>query len=692
MSAAILVVALGNAEAQAAPSRLESAEALIALLLESWQRASADAERDRGQPGWKRGRDIAAVVSNREFSGAWLVQALSDPRLEDVGQIQVLNSRITGGLNFQQIPETPLDSVVFPADWSAARRQSWIARAQARGIAGMHVVGPDLLFEDTTFDWRRGQFLTFNARRTLFQGKLRLSAVTLGVGLGYGEINFQDAIFAGDVLFEKLAWSNRMDMNGAVAAREFYALANEGELNFAGMAFEGEARFAGLIGNAFLYDTTFESDASFINIGGLLNLQGVAFQGRTTLAGLFTDDVDLSGALFNDLVSFRDSDMRGSLVLNSSTARGFVDFRDARLRELDFRNPSLTLVPGRVDFRGAQIASLCLKDVVFAKDVDFSDARLGALEGAATAQGTETAAEEGCGDPSLTSLRFVTFEGNAFFLRSQILGDLTLEDVGFNGTADFTDAVLQGRRTPARFLLSYLRFADLSIRWDQLPPPERWDNPIARERSGGDAGGRPLETLSAALFKLEESFRWKSLLHDANEAHYHAKLAELAQARQEQDLGERWALEAEWLFWGLTSGYGRRIWPLLAGSLLLCLFFAVLFSFCRLERRALPESSGEFSLRLRLLDMPHVYLKRAEGAADPGGLSHSRFVTALRLSALLLFKIGYRDTLVSGRLGFLPARLLVLIEWLLGFYVLACLTITLANTWPLVNRLISGVF
>ena len=56
------------------------------------------------------------------------------------------------------------------------------------------------------------------------------------------------------------------------------------------------------------------------------------------------------------------------------------------------------------------------------------------------------------------------------------------------------------------------------------------------------------------------------------------------------------------------------------------------------------------------------------------------------------FKIGYRDTLVSGKLGFLPAHLLVVIEWLLGFYVLACLTITLANTWPLVNRLISGVF
>ena len=690
--AAILVVALGNAEAQAEPRPVESAEALIALILESWKEAEAETERDRAQPDWKQGASTAAVVSDREFPGAWLIQALADPRLEAVGRIRVVSGRITGGLDFQQIPETPLESLPLPANWSTSRRQNWIARARERGITGMHVVLPDLVLANTTFDWHRGQFLTFNARRTLFGGLLQLIDVSLGDELGYGQTNFHDAIFAGNVDLDGISWSGSLVMSGAVAARAFNLVESKGTTVFAGTRFEGEARFRRLKGGAFFVNTSFEGPAHFFEIDGVLILNRTHFRGPARLVGRFTGDVDLSAATFDDQVSFRQSDVHGRLLLKSLRTKGFVDFRDARLRELDFRNPSLTLVPGRVDFRGARIASLCLKDVVFAKDVDFSDALLGAVESAAGEDDTKAATEEGCGDPSLTSLRFVTFEGNAFFLRSQILGDLTLEDVGFNATADFTDAVLQEDETPERFLLSYVRFADLAVRWDQLPPPQRWSNPVSRTGAGSADGGRPLEPLSAVLFKLEESFRRKNLLHDANEAHYQAKLAELAKARQERGLGERWALEAEWLFWGLTSGYGRRIWPLLGGSLLLCLFFAVLFSFCRLERRALPESSGEFNLRLRLLDMPHVYLKRAEGAADPGGLSHSRFVTALRLSALLLFKIGYRDTLVSGRLGFLPARALVLIEWLLGFYVLACLTITLANTWPLVNRLISGVF
>ena len=62
------------------------------------------------------------------------------------------------------------------------------------------------------------------------------------------------------------------------------------------------------------------------------------------------------------------------------------------------------------------------------------------------------------------------------------------------------------------------------------------------------------------------------------------------------------------------------------------------------------------------------------------------------MSSVILFKIGYRDTTVTVRLGPLPMACLVAVEWALGFFVLAVLTVTLANTQPLINRLISGVF
>ena len=67
-------------------------------------------------------------------------------------------------------------------------------------------------------------------------------------------------------------------------------------------------------------------------------------------------------------------------------------------------------------------------------------------------------------------------------------------------------------------------------------------------------------------------------------------------------------------------------------------------------------------------------------------------MNALRFSSVILFKVGYRDTTVSGRIGWLDLKYIVALEWALGFYLLAALMLTLKNTQPLINRLITGVF
>ncbi len=65
---------------------------------------------------------------------------------------------------------------------------------------------------------------------------------------------------------------------------------------------------------------------------------------------------------------------------------------------------------------------------------------------------------------------------------------------------------------------------------------------------------------------------------------------------------------------------------------------------------------------------------------------------ALRFSSVVLLKVGYRDTTVSGTIWGIDYKYIVWIEWLLGFYLLAALAVTLSNTVPVVNRLITGVF
>lgn len=70
-----------------------------------------------------------------------------------------------------------------------------------------------------------------------------------------------------------------------------------------------------------------------------------------------------------------------------------------------------------------------------------------------------------------------------------------------------------------------------------------------------------------------------------------------------------------------------------------------------------------------------------------------KFIDSLRVSSVKLFKVGYRDTVLSTPAsGFLRIEYIVAFEWLLGFYILAALLVTLANTQPLINRLLTGVF
>ena len=65
---------------------------------------------------------------------------------------------------------------------------------------------------------------------------------------------------------------------------------------------------------------------------------------------------------------------------------------------------------------------------------------------------------------------------------------------------------------------------------------------------------------------------------------------------------------------------------------------------------------------------------------------------ALRFSSVVLFKIGRRDTGITGKYMGIDYRQIVRIEWCIGFYILAAFIITLKNTLPLVNMLFSGAF
>jgi uncharacterized protein YjbI with pentapeptide repeats len=708
----------------AAQRRIDSAEELITRILEEWKRVEAKAQENKELADWKRKDYTHARLNELRLDGTLLTKALSDDRLNHVGAIWLHKSEISGGLDFRDIPETPLALVDLPAHWSEDLRQTWVTHAKAAGISGLHVVRPALRFTETIFLWSRGQYLSLNAPQTLFKGKLELRNITIGREGDYGEKDFRGAIFSGNVEFDHVTLSGLCNMSGAIAAGEFrFSNINAGGLSFERMRFERKASFAHLSANLNYQDAIFEREASFSgDIQGVRNsrtdlsapvklirtrFRGPAFFREATVTGT----VDMTEAVFEELASLQGSRFLESLKLTSVTFRGFLDFRAARIQELYFRNDALTLVEGRGDFRNAEIANLRFKDVVFTHDVDFSDATLGASptmkeRGTSQAPHAEEAsadAVDGKEEIGTTSLRFVTFEGNAYFLRTKFFGKIYFEDVSFQKMADFTEARLPSRDHESQvFLFSFVRFAELLLRWRQLPPTSQWiDFEDVAPGHPEDRGAR-VEPLSHVLRKFEASFRARNLLADANEAHLSAKLVELAEARRQKTVRQRLGIEAEWLFWGIPCGYGTRIWRILGSASVICLLFALVFAKCGVQRRLFPENTSEFDLRLRLLDIPRQYLASplaapaasapVEGASETIAEKGSRLVDALRFSAVLLFKIGYRDTIISGKVGPLDVKYLVIFEWALGFYFLAAITVTLTNTQPLINKLISGLF
>ena len=110
-----------------------------------------------------------------------------------------------------------------------------------------------------------------------------------------------------------------------------------------------------------------------------------------------------------------------------------------------------------------------------------------------------------------------------------------------------------------------------------------------------------------------------------------------------------------------------------------------------MHRQQAPATDNDFSLRLRLLDLPRSYLKDApvRHCAHP---RLNTYIDALRLSAVILFKVGYRDTRISGRGGGTAMGWIVVLEWLIGFFLIGMLLVTLTNTQPVLHTLLSQLF
>lgn len=522
-----------------------------------------------------------------------------------------------------------------------------------------------------------------------------------------GNASFESARFGGDASFEEITFTASADFERAAFEKsaDFPRANFLGQATFKDAVFQKGANFAAarfgdaasfqsaeFLGESDFSNSHFSEEANFVaaRFRSLVSFSSMAAERFASFRGAeFGDGTSLERAVFGESADFQGTTFQQYLIFTNAEFGAYADFRNAKIAKLELysvRNP--TILKSRMDLRGAQIGAAHIQDVIFQDTVDFSDASFGFPPPVEAGQDAQRDA---------TILRFVTFENDVSFARAHFAGRLALENVKFHRTADFTDANFVGISAtggPA-FSVSYVDFGDLRISWTQLPETRYWvqsqeDGIRGSIKSAAPPG--PPEPISRTLAKLEARFRDQNRLEDANQAYYERKLAELAEARSHGWDARRLLLELEWLFWGLLCGYGTWIGGAIAWALFADLLFALIYwEWAIVTRMPHPGVQQEYSFRLRLLDFPKQY------STDAALLSIDspqlrKFIDTLRVSSVILFKVGYRDTLLSGSLGPLPLAYVIAFEWALGFYLLAAITITLANTQPLINRLVTGVF
>jgi len=521
----------------------------------------------------------------------------------------------------------------------------------------------------------------------------------------HGTSNFQGVKFQGNTIFSDTQFLQKADFSSAkfFFDADLFHVTYQDHAIFTEVCFMKEAEFSKNIFNA-------NADFSRIRFQQLVDFSGSSFRGNADFSksifqsetliknvlfakesnffeAVFHDDVDFFESTFKHLAYFKSSQFYNTLKIKNVRFNGYVDFRNCLVNQLDmYSQKSPTIIKDRVDFRNSWIGSAHFQDVVFEDDVDFSGVIFG---------------DKDSKEKSAVIFRFVTIKTDINFIRAVFSCSISMEMITVKGFINYRDVDFNHTD---RIMLSYLNISEIYIEWAQIPSIEKWIceqkdrifsfadkqlfNRSDHQRRIVDLS---IEPISEVLHMFENIFQ--NRLADRNDVIYLKKCIELNEVRQSNILTfKRLQVEFEWYFWGVFTGYGTKIWWISGWCIFFHVFFTCLYWWKGVLSRTNVANDGlyDHTFKQRLFDLPQLFLTEKK-TVQIKRMYIDRLINASRFSYVILFKFGYRDTTISGKFFGIDYAVIVWVEWLLGFFLLSCLAVTLSNTMPLVNRLISGV-
>lgn len=496
--------------------------------------------------------------------------------------------------------------------------------------------------------------------------------------------NSKYSLYSGKTLFNKLISFRETQFSGEA---DFIKAQFLGVVSFYTAQFSGKSSF---------YNAQFSEAAGFnkAQFSGEAGFNQTQFNGLADFSQAQFNGVSFHLTTFGAETNFRYVRIYGALELEESNFEGNVDLRNSTIRKLLLKESSLVnSIDVPFDFRDATITEAYFEELQFTQKINFSDVVFGLNEDVDFVGPLQLDNQS-----PATVFRTVTFLSDANFTRAKFYGDVAFEIVNFEARANFTNAEFKPATNgnKPRLSLSFVTFEDPILDLGQFPNPGNWvkDEKITsfydKERASNNRyiTGKGLQPLSQVFQGLEATFNRKNKLSDKNKAFYHMKVEKLEEARADKSLyeqlttGEVWG----WVLWGWSSGWGTNIWRIVGVYTAGLFFFTFIFyGFSgRVKKKDTGEIKHDSEFRMRLINFPWYFMKSVEIKNK----DVNEFFVAMRLSIVLLLKVGRRDTEVEGKL----MKSIVWIEWVFGYYLLAVLVITLKNTVPIINSLISGVF
>lgn len=343
----------------------------------------------------------------------------------------------------------------------------------------------------------------------------------------------------------------------------------------------------------------------------------------------FSGTTKFLSTTFERDVSFVKANSKSRILFNRIAFLGDVEFRLCNFADVSFGAPDVTLFSGFSDFRKC----------VFGK-TDFS---------------------------------FAVFRGDAVFTDARMKGDVSFANTIFRGEV----ATIEGVQFENSLEMTMSSASSLRYYWDDIGPALMLTVPDWR-------------VLSAVEKRLSDL----GLREGALDASYH-----LAETRRKEMLASNTSLTkkiqivTEWLIWGLPTGYGTKLGRIIVVSLACWLFAAVLCvlfnaPLYRIAREQTETGFDHPMFRPADIDIPEMKLASRIPIFE-------RWFLALAFMLGIFFKIRMRSLVyVEARArvsGFYAWEMFFFSTWVLGAVLLTLITITLANTSPIISRLVGSI-